>query len=277
MSTIVVGAGLFGSVVAAALRAKGEEVTVIDRGEAWAGSKPAACLMKPSWMSGLPVDVRWRALELLDELYGLQTLRFQVGPLRQDVHWVPPSSVLREPDIRANVAAISRHLGDEHWRVDIEVDGVTTPLYDKRVVVAAGIWTPALLPLVQVTGQLGCAFTWPTRTTQDQQEGRITPWAPYRQLVAFQRQPDELWVGDGSTWRTEYAAKLDAAQERCATYARRSDPPRRLMGWRPYVKDAKPCLLEELQPGLWVATGGAKNGTVAAAWCGAVISGRTKV
>jgi hypothetical protein len=29
----------------------------------------------------------------------------------------------------------------------------------------------------------------------------------------------------------------------------------------------KPCYLAEVRPQLWVATGGAKNGTLAAAWC----------
>ena len=37
----------------------------------------------------------------------------------------------------------------------------------------------------------------------------------------------------------------------------------------------KPCLLEEIRPGLWVASGGAKNGMLAAGWAAHEICRRT--
>jgi glycine/D-amino acid oxidase-like deaminating enzyme len=45
-----------------------------------------------------------------------------------------------------------------------------------------------------------------------------------------------------------------------------------LTGLRPYVPGAKPCVLAEPHPGLWVVTGGAKNGTAAAGWAARKLS-----
>jgi hypothetical protein len=75
--------------------------------------------------------------------------------------------------------------------------------------------------------------------------------------------------------------------DRCSNFVHRRDfsdhetgHVKQLYGVRPYSKDAKkskkPCYLQEMQPGLWAATGGAKNGTIAAGWAADQISRRTQ-
>jgi hypothetical protein len=57
------------------------------------------------------------------------------------------------------------------------------------------------------------------------------------------------------------------SRERCAEFLQFS--PTDLLpktGHRPYVKGAQPCYLKEHASGLWVVTGGAKNGTIASGW-----------
>ncbi len=138
------------------------------------------------------------------------------------------------------------------------------------VVAATGIWTKLLFSEIDVVGQGGVAWLWPKAKTAIP---RITPWAPYKQLVRFNR-GDGLWAGDGTSLRNlDYASKI-ASRIRCQRFVEEDKsvtgkltPPIALMGYRPYVKDAKPCFLKQVRPGFWVATGGAKNGTLAAGWC----------
>jgi glycine/D-amino acid oxidase-like deaminating enzyme len=153
--------------------------------------------------------------------------------------------------------------------------GEGDPVQVKLVVVAAGIWTKMFVPEVDVVGQAGIAWL---RQANGIEEPFIKVWAPYKQIVAFNR-GDGLWIGDGLSLRNWNDSYENASRERCdAALLRRSvwgpsinssQAPEvlKLFGYRPYVKDAKPCLLKEVRKGFWVATGGAKNGTLAAGWC----------
>lgn len=267
---VVVGAGLFGSVIAAALRAEGRRVVVIDDAQPEAGSRPAACLMKPSWFTSMGKDVHEPSLTLLDRLYGVSDLRFRVGPGHATVHWCDPATILSETPLVSRVVRVRPD--GLCWELVLrDQNPITTDL----VVVAAGIWTPLLVPVEGgLDGQVGIAFLWPGETIEDP---FIRPWAPYRQLVAFNR-GDGLWVGDGAAVRREKwtDARADQSEQRCRSAVSRmcAPHPQPLFGVRPYSR-MKPCYLCEHAPGLWVATGGAKNGTVAAGWCAHEIVRRT--
>lgn len=275
---IIVGGGLFGSIIGAELRRLGLETLNIDDKNPEAGSRPAACLMKPSWFSSLGKEIYDPALETLDRLYGVQDLTMNLRPKLAEatVHWVPPSKILTGAGtLHGTVEAINP--GSRGYLVR-KSDGVI--LYAKSVIVAAGVWSARLAPVEGgLKGQAGVAFLWPSSTLPAIQGGGfIQPWAPYRQLVAFDR-GDGTWVGDGTSiirqnWTPE---RQGTSYERCARAVGRQGEgdlqtgrARALFGIRPYVK-RKPCYLEQVDNGLWVATGGAKNGTLAAGHCARVI------
>jgi glycine/D-amino acid oxidase-like deaminating enzyme len=260
MSFLVVGAGLFGSIIAAALRARGASVIVVDDARLEAGSRPAACLMKPGWFSGLGKSVYTPALSMLEELYGVKTIKFKMGRIAQvPVKWCDPASILLPADRKDTVKVIRR---GRKGHVALLASGKAVQV--STTIVAAGVWTPLLFPKIKVQGQAGVACLWPDAYTD---YPTIQLWAPYKQLVAFNR-GDGLWVGDGSAikWSNWTGERAQETVMRCCNFLGRTDPPRRLFGIRPYV-DRSPCYLEEVERDLWVATGGAKNGTIAAAWC----------
>lgn len=286
--TIIIGGGLFGQITAAALREQGQEVRVFDNREPLAGSGPAACLMKPSWFSALGKDVYEPSLALLDRLYGVRDLPFDVsvgktGKLAQTtVHWCDPAKILAGPTEQWTVTGISPGCGGH--LVTMSGPGAmrsVEQVFARNVVVAAGIWTQRLLPQFAQVGQRGMATLWPNSIVS---RGRIKVWAPYRQLVGFDR-GDGMWVGDGTAIKAENWDDVRTRQvyERERRFGDSlmgtlglapNDEYRQLHGIRPYAKGHKPCLLEEVAPGLWAASGGAKNGTLAAGWAAHTLARR---
>jgi len=263
----IVGGGLFGSIIARAARARGANVALIDKGEKNWGSGPAACLIKPSWVSGLGHQVVDPAMALLNRLYKVESIDFKVGPLMQKVWWVDPASILAESRVYDDVINISRG----------QVLGLHDTYEADMIINAAGIWTDRLLPpgvpKSGVTSRAGVAFLFPEAKIE---QPFISPWAPYRQLVAFNR-GDGLWVSDGTAIKPENLTdeRIQESYVRCLKAVDRhvsiADRMTKLVGNRPYVSGAKPCYLRYHDDWLAVVTGGAKNGTLAAAWAASQI------
>jgi glycine/D-amino acid oxidase-like deaminating enzyme len=267
LDAVVIGAGIFGSLITRALRRSGLEVVTIDARRKGAGSPPAACLMRYGWFSALGKEVYVPALQKLDDLVGVQELTFQINNLKSaTIQWCNPKQLLLDrSEIReGDVFRIWPERG--HWLVSLSNQKLEPILLQtKLVIVAAGIWTKLLVPEIDVVGQAGVAWLWPTGKIE---LPKIKVWAPYKQLVAFNR-GDGLWVGDGTSLQELDAARKYQSRIRCERFisAPATSNPRELFGYRPYVKGAKPCFLKEIKRGLWIATGGAKNGTLAAGWC----------
>lgn len=300
----VIGAGLFGCIITHRLIADGHEVVQFDDAKPGRASAPAACLMKPSWFSGaMPRRESEAALALLDDLYGVQDLQFALRPTRGlvTVHWVDPRHILGNGQRRRDFASyttvhgtVERIIanGGGTWMVSAVYNGNRLrPQHVNKVVVAAGVWCDDILVGVSraempeaihvdgLQGRAGSAFLWPEKCLPMDGLPFIAPWAPYKQIVGFDR-GDGIWVGDGSSikpenWTPEHSRK---SRLRCLgqlNLQRHVDElPTELHGIRPYVPGAKPCYLAEHHEGVWVCTGGAKNGTIAAAWAALQLSRR---
>lgn len=280
--TIVIGGGLFGQIIAAALREVGQSVRVLDNRERLAGSRPAACLMKPSWFSSLGREVYEPSLALLDRLYGVHDLPFHAGVGKvgagATVHWCDPQKILAPETEHWRVTSVSPGSGGH--LVSMTGPGAARGVeqtFARNVVVAAGVWTQTLIPEAVQQGQMGMSILLPDHGLD---VGQIRPWAPYKQMVAFNR-GDGLWVGDGTAIKSSNwdEAREEAVLGRELRFAEEllGTPDldfTRLHGVRPYAKGHRPCLLTEYDPGLWAASGGAKNGTLAAGWAAHELVGR---
>lgn len=267
-SVIVVGTGIFGSIIAREL-SKRFVVITIDSKKPLSGSKPAACLMKPSWFSGMGKDVIDKSFRILEE-YGIDDIKFKVGPLSQNVHWINPKKILIEPDFTDEVISIEKvHNG---WQVNMSSTGffIDYTMKADYLVIAAGVWSEHL---VKIDGgqqkQAGVSFIWSQEVIE---QPVIKPWAPYKQFVAFNR-GDGVWAGDGTAIKYENWTdkRVNDSYNRCHSNLGYETPVTTIVGLRPYTKN-KPCYLKKEDDGLWIATGGAKNGTVAAGYCAYVIS-----
>lgn len=266
---LVIGGGLFGSIIARSFQKRGKRAIILDKMEPSWGSGPAACLIKPTWVSGLGKEVVDPAMAQLRSLYEVQTIDFQVGPVKQPVWWVNPAEILRRGET----------VRDEVLAIDLEHEGYTRVVgvrdsYEaQQVILAAGVWTDRLLPEgcnpSKVEGRAGVAFLIPERKIE---QPFISPWAPFKQIVAFNR-GDGLWISDGTALKGDRIS--DERVEQCWARCLNALPEEfqaedyvveTLHGIRPYTSKAKPCYLEYETPHFQVVTGGAKNGTLAAGW-----------
>lgn len=264
MKVTIIGNGLFGAMATIACAVEGHEVTVIDDAAQTGrptGSAPAACLMRPSWMTGLG-PVAKSGLGWLDEHFGLDELWFKTSlGVTVKVFWVPPRRIFE------SAARLRNHLIEDSalaW----EPNGTVLLSKGQRiasdvVLVAAGVWCSELVRGLSVKRLAGCAVTVAARTPQP----TIKVWAPYRQIVRFEREPGTTWIGDGSAikqdnWTT---ARQQESVKRCLDEVGPTKLLKVQYGLRPYVDDEKAGLLRRIANRVWVSTGGAKNGTVIAA------------
>lgn len=271
--TIVVGSGIFGSVIAAHLRAGGQRVLVVGDDRPDSGSKPAGCIIKPSWVSSLNRLEYAQGIKLLGQLYGVRTIQFSLrGVGRTDAQHVNPQAILRgctaHPDFAdATVVSLNSSEGLCTLKYRMRAVDALGTVEARNIVVAAGIWTGELCPWVQTKAQYGWSFRGPPV-----REPIISLWAPYRQVVAFNMDDGRSWSGDGSSLKLESATheRQQKALHRCHV-AMGHDPLRRdtyevARGARPYAETGgRPCLISR-RGSVWAVTGGAKNGTIAAAW-----------
>lgn len=250
---IVVGAGLFGSIISKALQEQSKkDVVIIDAEYANAGSAPAACLMKPGWMAGLGA-AGVEGMDMLRRLYAVRELEFKVaGPLRAKVYWVPPYEILSAAHINDRVLTAG-----DGW-----VATANNGVLQGTVILCAGVWTPELVPGIAVQPKWGASHYYVGEV-----DPQIRVWAPYKQAVTFNIRHNSVWFGDGTSvnkWDSKYHSRgLEHAESMFGLG--QSDYVKTVTGQRPYVSN-KLGVLKRITPKTWVATGGAKNGTVLAGY-----------
>ena len=269
---IVVGNGLFGSIAATLARAHGHTVTVISAELPNSASKASGCVLAPSWLNSMEREQIDTAMSVLADLYTVHDLEFKTNLLKKfKAKRVVTEEVLVTPDIVAQVLDV----GDGFVTYMQDTPKGQTPARLKgKVLVAAGVWSFDLLEVDGYTmkGLWGASLS--VKAQLD--EPRIHVYAPYRQAVAFNMDKRTVWMGDGTalvaaTWAKEQEARLRQTAARAAELfglptAVGSKPVKATVGARPYVEGAKSGFFERVYGSTWVSTGGAKNGTVLAAW-----------
>lgn len=267
---IVVGAGLFGSIAATLCRRAKHQVTVVDWGKGYEhrASIASGCLLKPSWLSGLSKEQILEGYQILDELYGVERLRFLntgiLGGTHTNIDWVDPAKILVQTDIEG-CAGLSK---DGDLKVNIGKAGNPGWIKPKgdKILIAAGCLSAAFAPI-----HVKCLAGLSMRFKGQIDEPKMRVYAPYKQAVAFNINKKEVWFGDGTAILAHnwvQSERLEQAIERAdkyfgLKYDRKTT--KVTVGWRPYVEGHKNGYFEQIHSNVWVSTGGAKNGTLLAA------------
>jgi glycine/D-amino acid oxidase-like deaminating enzyme len=241
----VVGGGLFGSLAARCARRKGIEAVVFDPGLEGAASPAAAGLFKEGWAGKKLHEHYHRALPLLDELCGIQTvvLTHEDGS-KEPLLFVPPSAILEPGPIRARVTAVG-----DGW---LEAAG---QCYEGWVYVAAGVWCEQFFPDLGLYAKAGSSFAFP-----GEREGRIRMLGRSRQAIAFVRDAGETYFSDGTAEREHEPEHDRQSLARAAEMGLTGPLLRRYWGKRPYAPGGP--VFRKVGQRTWVATGGRKMGTI---------------
>lgn len=249
---VIVGAGIFGSVAADLCFRNGFDVTIIDAKYKEAGSKPAACLIAPSWIAGLGKKATI-GMEVLNGLYPIKDIVFRMNGIKDIlVKQVPPNKILKFKSVKEEVM----------W-VGAGVVETTKRMYTGKVLIAAGVWCNELVDIPVVQSLMGSAQYYRATTFPE-----IHVWAPYKQAVMFNITPTFTWFGDGtSILKKNFGIhRIEQSTDRAMKYGLSSkDLDRIVVGQRPYVKGEK-GYFKQVDNNTWVSTGGAKNGTILAAY-----------
>jgi glycine/D-amino acid oxidase-like deaminating enzyme len=242
---LIVGGGLFGSQAAAYARRQGIEAAVFDPGMVGSASHAAAGLFKEAWAGKKWGEHYQAALPVLEKLFGICSV-----PLIHDdgaaetFLCVPPSAILEANPIRKNVTAVG-----DGW---LEADGVR---HEGWVYIAAGVWSGAFLPGLDVIGKAGSAYLF-----AGERGGRIRQVGPGRQAVAFVRDPGTTFFSDGTAEVAHTAEHDRETLARAAALGLTDAPIQRLWGRRPYTRGGP--LFQKIGTRTWLATGGRKMGTI---------------
>ncbi len=254
-AVVIVGAGLFGSMAAKACRMAGHTVTIIDDGRPSSGSRPAACLMKPTWLMNLGPLAK-PGLESLGRMYHIMNLEFTTWMnIKVPIQWVDPKTILERYPTVETVQWIGNGVVETSHR-----------RFYGHVLVATGCWANELINGIEEVKRLtGVALTY----SGERDKPVITSYAPFKQAISFVRDLGTTWFGDGTAilaknWGTEYIEQSIRRAEQL--HGLKED---RLfaqcIGERPIVKSHQ-GLFEQVSGKTWVVTGGGKNGTVLAAY-----------
>lgn len=258
---IVVGGGIIGSTITLALRKSRAKVLLLDDGRPMAGTGPSGGHLKPSWFASMQKEESESAMELLDDVWGLIERKFTIWPKQiQETVWrVDTDKVVSIPKTKAKASKIKT--SEEHPVVYC-TDG--SEYQGRLLVLATGCWIGELAKAIKATPKQGVSFR-----LSGQISPFIKPWAPYKQIVAHQQGPQEIWIGDGSALL--HANWTQVRTKQCLDRCQEALPAplpllKTKLGLRPYCKKngSDPCLMESIGPRTWAVTGAGKLGTIAA-------------
>lgn len=263
---IIIGNGLFGSIAATYARHRGHNVTVVSDMQPLAASKASGCVLAPSWLTSLAAGDVDLGMGLLRDLYDVQDVAFEsrMG-ISFKAQRIDPDSIMVKPDVMAKVDTV------RNGSVVLANGDVLKGL----VYVAAGIWAGELVEMPKIRGLYGASVRFQAHLPTP----KINVYAPYKQSVGFQLNKKEVWFGDGTalvqkTWESTADGRIDNTVNRgLHMLGEREVKVRKeaglrlrvVVGARPYVEGHKAGYFDRVSPHTWVATGGAKNGTVLAA------------
>lgn len=249
----IIGAGVTGSVIARVMEKAGHKVAVIDDARYGRATPASAGIMHPKWMDAFFKEEVDSGLILLDRLYGLRLIDFPDGSRAAQLS---PSQYLWGDVIKHKVA----RLNDSY--VILADDRVLKADY---AIICTGCWANELAgtKIPPVKAAAGTAFLYPGTNIA---APILKTWAPYKQLMVFNRDLDTLWAGDGTSIlpKNYTQAREDESFERIKA-AVGFTPTRRVVGWRPTVVGQKGGVCDKIGSNTWVVTGGSKNGTIFAA------------
>ncbi len=260
MKVGIVGGGLTGCIIAEYLRKKGASVTVFDSLEKMGASKAALGLIAPQWIARVEdVDLGMEALEEIGGGGLVEHLDFEIKN---------PVKNFRQQIMRFNTQALVYGC-EKRWDKVVEVRNQKTLVFadgDEMtfdiIILAAGIWCNAFIPELALSGKTGSTL-FALASDNAEVKNKIEMYAPFKQAVSFQSE-GFVHFGDGTSVKEYKEDHLKRTIDRASRYGNLKKHYAVTTGTRPFSTCNPNGVFKRVGKTLWVATGGAKNGTILA-------------
>lgn len=273
---IIVGAGLWGSMIQKYFSFRGCRCLIIDSENRWAASKCSVGVSKDGWL-GTDIEKAKESFSVMDKLFGGVENVTMVNMDNEDFneenfYWMNPKKILNEDYLPAKVMKVD----DKNvWLKDMEGNRIRLTAHT-AVIVAAGAWTSKIISTSpyadkapKIDSYWGANYDLKLKT----QENRYATWAPYKHSLLFNFN-DFTRFSDGNTVKNPSIEdkRLEKFTDRLSNnltnilYSKVSQDKflRINEGVRPYTE--KGDFIRRYSSGLYSATGGRKNSSALAGY-----------
>lgn len=271
---LIIGAGLFGSMVAKHLRSKGIDSLIVDRRDPLSASKCSSGIWRPGWAGKIAHQVE-QSLPIISLYTAVDTLNIYDADkeVETSIDFIDCNNILDEEFIEGEVVGCSKETSGKVHSVYVEVDGTKIEIDCEYLLICAGAWTNAVLEKLKLPVLFGLDAHWgAVLHCQDKlQRNFIQNWAPYKQLYGLNlvRNGQEVSYftmgmsaknpprgGDNRT--LAIGEKMEAAARGFKMKQIIEIPE----GNRPFFSEKDTDFVNRHGANVWSATGGAKNSTL---------------
>jgi hypothetical protein len=277
---IIIGSGLFGCVTATYLKKKGySNILIVDNQESMSASKCAVGLWKSSWLKKIQKEASI-SIPLLDELYGIETVKLQNTKNNQPENFY-------YINVQKKILNTCIFLKDIVQK--IEKLGVQTKNHGfqkgKIIFICAGVWTDEILtasgyaPRGNIEKQWGVTLFGKGKiSSASGSSGAINTWAPYKQNIFLKLNSSNFMFCDGTKIKnpkSEQDVRIISSLERTFVHLeeifrisqKKSVNKKKVkvcQGFRPYLSPStkKMELIKKHDANVYSAVGGGKNGLI---------------
>lgn len=266
----IVGAGLAGSITAAALEDAGFEVRIFDDGDERSASWASSNLYIASWLKRFGSEEAQQGIAAIERLFGEHREQpFSRGIADAAKVWhIPQRHILRDPTHREKVVAVTPH--GAHTEDDRH-DGKTILCcgYRGKQLVHADCDVP------EINVKVGHCYLLRGRLPEG--TSRLGLVSPYTHEKLYQYDEDTIYYADSVAVKPDsYRKREDELKRRtkarlvkavgCESEAELDERYPTVgfrVGFRPLMKGHDFGFVKEIQPGVYVLNGGGKNGMIA--------------
>lgn len=262
---IIVGAGLFGSMITTFFQKKGLSTLTISNGNDMSGSKCSAGIFRESFINKSILEKAKIGISILEKTVSIDEVSFgakeKFNIVLPDKILLPQSQILSDTvlSVKNDAVILLNNSAENHLLVRAK----------KAVILACGAFTDNLL-INSGYSSIGIDSYWGNCFLSKQKATNIYKvWMPYKQICGFQKDSSTYYFSNAQTVKNPSTndGRIQKGEDRLLNQYIESglnvdSITHMLQGFRPYLKNKGIDFVNQHDTRLFSATGGAKNSTI---------------
>lgn len=186
-SVVIIGAGLFGSMISKYLKSRGIDCLIVDRNDIMNASKCSSGIFRPGWAGKIQPEVSV-SLPIIEKFVSIVPLPIFDGDkeIQTTIDFIDCNLILNEEFLAGDVVRCTKDKTAIR-SVIVDVEGVEVEIECDHLVVAAGSYTNTLLAKLGIPTvfQLDSYWGAVVHTSDLPKRNYIQTWAPYKQMYGL--------------------------------------------------------------------------------------------